>query len=53
MSDKEAKTIVKAIIADLCNRRGLRQEWEGIDDDIQREIRNEWIKIVKQGGGRT
>ena len=41
-----AKQIVKDILADLTNRRGLRQEWEQIDDDIQKEIIKEWQTIV-------
>jgi hypothetical protein len=39
--------IVFSILYDLRDRRGLRQEWDGIDDDIQEEILKEWIKIVK------
>jgi hypothetical protein len=41
-----AKQIVEDILADLTNRRGLRQEWEQIDDDIQEEIINKWRTIV-------
>ncbi len=43
----KAEKIVKEILADLTDRRGLRQEWENIDDDIQEEIKSEWIKIVR------
>lgn len=42
----QAKAIVKAIIADLTGRRGLRQEWDQIDDDVKREIRDTWIALV-------
>jgi len=46
MSDA-VKEIVGKIEEDICNRRGLRQEFERIDDDIQQEIRKEWAKIVR------
>lgn len=46
MDNKTAKRIVKEIIDDLSDRRGLRQEWEQIDDDTQHEIRDTWVKIV-------
>ena len=38
-----AERAVDAIIKDLCGRRGLRQEWEGVDEDIRAEIREAWI----------
>jgi hypothetical protein len=34
------------IITDLTDRRGLRQEWENIDSDIQDEIIEKWSKII-------
>ncbi len=34
------------IITDLTDRRGLRQEWEEIDGDIQDEIIEKWSKII-------
>jgi len=43
----KAEKIVKEILADLTDRRGLRQEWENIDNDIQDEIKSEWIQIVR------
>ena len=43
---KAARKAVKAIIDDLSDRRGLRQEWEGIDEDIQLEIKAEWAKMI-------
>ena len=42
-----AKLAVEAIITDLSDRRGLRQEWEQIDDDILDEIRDTWTLIVR------
>jgi hypothetical protein len=38
---------VEAIIRDLSDRRGLRQEWEQIDDDIQEEIKETWAWIIR------
>lgn len=37
---------VDAIIADLRGRSGLDGMWDGIDDDIQEEIRLAWARIV-------
>jgi hypothetical protein len=36
------------IITDLTNRRGLRQEWEEIDGDIQDEIIDIWLEIISR-----
>jgi NAD(P)-dependent dehydrogenase (short-subunit alcohol dehydrogenase family) len=38
--------IVTEIIADLSDRRGLRHQWDQIDEDIQQQIREEWEEIV-------
>jgi hypothetical protein len=50
MSDVNAKSvskrIVKAILVDLTDRRGLGQEWDAIDEDIQKEIKAGWVAIV-------
>ena len=43
-----AKAIVSDILADMTDRRGLRQEWEGIDDDIQAEIKGVWEGIASK-----
>ena len=40
--------IVDAIIADLSDRRGLRQEWDQIDLDIKQEIHSTWVDIVQK-----
>ena len=45
-NSKRAKAIVEAILCDMTDRRGLRQEWDQIDADIQKEIRAEWRRIV-------
>ena len=43
-----ASTTVDAIIADIRDRKGLKQEWNAIDADIQDEIRTTWIAIINQ-----
>jgi hypothetical protein len=47
----EDKSLAKVfdIITDLTDRRGLRQEWEQIDGDIQDEIIEKWCKIIEKG----
>ena len=47
----EADKIVDAILYDLTDRRGLRQAWEQIDNDIQEEIKKEWVKIISTSVG--
>jgi hypothetical protein len=44
----EDKSLAKVfdIITDLTDRRGLRQEWEEIDGDIQDEIIEKWKNII-------
>jgi len=34
------------LISDISDRRGLSQEWEQIDGDIQDEIIEKWLKII-------
>ena len=41
-----ALAIVNAILEDLTDRRGLSQEWEHIDIEIQMEIINAWKDAV-------
>ncbi|HNR65505.1 MAG TPA: hypothetical protein PKJ95_04335 [Atribacterota bacterium] len=43
---KACKLAVEEIIFDLSDRRGLRQEWEQIDDDIVEEIKEKWQEII-------
>lgn len=43
-----ASDIVSRILADLCGRNGLGDEYDRIDDEVRREIRAEWEKIVKE-----
>jgi len=48
---KEEK-IIFDIVYDLSDRRGLKQEWDNIDDDVKEEIIQKWINIVKKYLGR-
>jgi hypothetical protein len=42
-----ANIMVNRIVADLTDRRGLRQEWEAIDSEVQSEIEETWMKIIE------
>ncbi len=33
---------------DLLDRRGLRQKWQAIDDNIKDEIRGRWSRLIQQ-----
>lgn len=44
--DETAARLVGRIIDDLSDRRGLRQEWEAIDEDIQSQIVTRWIVLA-------
>lgn len=46
---KTPRKIVEAIIADLNDRRGLRHEWDAIDEDIREVIAEKWTRIVSDG----
>ncbi len=39
--------IVAAIIKDLTDRRGFRQEWDQCDAETREEIRSTWADIVR------
>ncbi|HVY65914.1 MAG TPA: hypothetical protein VHH11_13915 [Gammaproteobacteria bacterium] len=41
-----AEHAVAAIVADLTDRRGLRQAWEAIDDDVREEIAETWAQLL-------
>ena len=45
---KAIGTIAKVydLISDISDRRGLRQDWENLDSDIQDEIIETWSKII-------
>lgn len=49
---KPKHPIARAIWDDLHDRRGLRQEMEGIDDDIQQEIADKWDKLCEEDAQR-
>jgi hypothetical protein len=42
-----AHQIVFEILQDAKSRRGLRQTWESIDEEIQKEIEIAWRQIVE------
>lgn len=46
VSKEEA--IVFEIMNDFTDRRGLRQQWEQIDDEMQEEIIESWIEKAKK-----
>jgi hypothetical protein len=43
-----AATIVDRIIDDILDRRGLKSEWRAIDAPLQGEIRQAWMRIVRE-----
>lgn len=45
-NQQRAKAIVEAIRKDFTDRRGLRQEWDAIGDDVKREIVETWRALV-------
>jgi hypothetical protein len=47
MTTTLASIITEAIVRDICDRRGLGQEFESCDDDIQDEIRETWTQIIQ------
>lgn len=38
--DEAVEEVADAILNDITDRRGWRQEWDGFDDDIKQEIRS-------------
>lgn len=44
---KTAKRIRDAILADVTDRRGWRQEWDVFDEDIQKEIKAKWLETIE------
>ena len=45
-NEKRARAIVAAILGNMRRRRGLRQSWDDIDDGIQKEIEEEWVRLA-------
>ena len=44
----KAQEIVDLLEEDLTDRRGLRQEFEQIDLDVQDDIRDTWAEIIRK-----
>lgn len=43
--------IAALIIEDIEGRKGIGNEWEAIDPELQDEIRAEWSAIIRNGLG--
>ena len=43
-----ARDLVRAILVNLTDHRGLRHEWDMIDNDVQREIVDRWLGIAQR-----
>jgi hypothetical protein len=41
-----AREIVAVLVRDLSGRKGLRQAWEGIDEEDQKEVVKDWENTV-------
>lgn len=48
IKESKAELIVDAIVRDLSDRRGLRHEWDKIDDDIKEEIIAVWCELTEE-----
>lgn len=48
-----APQIVVEFLSDFMDRRGLRQAWEQVDLEIQREVILDWIKLVEGAVARN
>lgn len=46
--EKITFVIQKALLADITDRRGWRQEWDMMDADIQHEIKREHRRIIRE-----
>ena len=40
--------VVEGIVDDILSRKGIGNEWEMIDEDIQEEIKAEWVVLIKR-----
>lgn len=43
-----AEEIRDAILDDVTDRRGWRQEWDEFDDDVQEEIKDVWLIVINE-----
>jgi hypothetical protein len=48
MPIRKAEEFADLLIDVLTNRKGLRHEWDNIEERIQAEIREEWAVIIEQ-----
>jgi len=44
--EKIAKNIVDKILLDISDRKGIKHEYNNIDEDILEEIKTTWKKII-------
>lgn len=44
-----AVAVADAVISDITDRRGWKQEWDTFDQDVQAEIRSTLEKIIYRG----
>lgn len=47
LREEKVEAAVNQIIDDLSDRRGLKQEWESIDEDTKKVIRQRWCDILR------
>ena len=43
---KKAEKIVNKIMSDLSDRRGIGDELDAIDDDIKKDMKDNWVAII-------
>ena len=48
IKDDPIALAVDALVMDISDRRGLKQEWANIDEVIQQEITCMWDTIIRQ-----
>jgi hypothetical protein len=48
LDNSTSQVAADAIVRDLLSRRGLRQEWEEIDEEIQQEIKQAWAALIQK-----
>lgn len=46
--ERVAREVRENIVADIRGRRGLRQVWDGIDEEVQQEIESTHAEIVRR-----
>lgn len=49
MNNPKVLNILHELWQDFTDRRGLRQQWDMIDEEIQIEILQTWYKIIENG----